>query len=93
MIKTVAQPREATLAGDMHVLRILPFCGGKMVGPFAFLDRMGPMDLKVGGGGDVPPHPHAWVALPLEVEECEPSFQHVPENAEVRIDDQTFALP
>jgi len=29
-----------------------------MVGPFAFLDEMGPIEIKAGTTGDVPPHPH-----------------------------------
>lgn len=137
MIEQVIQVREVKLVGDMNVRRILPFRARRMVGPFAFLDEMGPIDLKPGASGDVPPHPHiglstvtylfsgelmhrdsigsqqviypgdvnwmtagkgiahseriplhlrekgsqlhgiqAWVALPLEAEETEPTFDH-----------------
>ena len=32
------------------------------VGPFVFLDQMGPVDLPAGTGMDVPPHPHIGLA-------------------------------
>ena len=123
----------------MPVNRILPHIKKRMVGPFIFLDHMGPMDLNAGEGLDVLPHPHiglstltyllegkllhqdslgnnieivpgdvnlmtagkgivhserepldlrdqahrvngiqCWLALPAELGEMEPSFQHVP---------------
>jgi hypothetical protein len=137
MIEQVIPVREVDLIGDLKVKRILPFRSRRMVGPFTFLDEMGPMDLRPGAVGDVPPHPHiglstvtylfsgelihrdslgskqaicpgdvnwmtagkgiahseripshpreeshqlhgiqAWVALPRESEETEPSFDH-----------------
>jgi len=42
----------------MPVNRILPHIKKRMVGPFIFLDHMGPMDLAAGEGLDVLPHPH-----------------------------------
>jgi redox-sensitive bicupin YhaK (pirin superfamily) len=123
----------------MPVNRILPHIKKRMVGPFIFLDHMGPMDLDAAEGLDVLPHPHiglstltyllegkllhqdslgnnieivpgdvnlmtagkgivhserepldlrdkahrlngiqCWLALPAEMGEMEPAFQHVP---------------
>jgi redox-sensitive bicupin YhaK (pirin superfamily) len=142
VIESIIEPRAASLPGEMKVKRVLPMRGGKMVGPFAFLDHMLPFEFSTGSGGDVAPHPHiglstvtfllsgeiehrdsigtiqritpgdlnwmtagkgivhserippelrtrggvlhgvqAWVALPREFEECEPSFQHFPAKA------------
>lgn len=58
MIDQVIQVREVNLTGDMKVKRILPFRERRMVGPFTFLDEMGPVSLEPGTTGDVPPHPH-----------------------------------
>lgn len=40
------------------VLRILPNADKRMVGPFVFIDHMGPADFNAGEGIDVRPHPH-----------------------------------
>ncbi|MBE7440157.1 MAG: pirin family protein [Spirochaetales bacterium] len=125
--------------GHFQVQRILPSRKKRMVGPFIFLDQMGPTELNAGQGLDVLPHPHIglstltylfegsilhrdslgneqqiepgavnwmtagrgivhserssqesrsamrtlhglqiWVALPVEQEETEPSFDHYP---------------
>lgn len=58
MIEQVIEPREVTLMGDLRVKRILPFRARRAVGPFTFLDEMGPVALRPGSAGDVPPHPH-----------------------------------
>lgn len=42
--------------GDVVVGRVLPAPLRRMVGPFIFLDEMGPVDLP--HGVNVPPHPH-----------------------------------
>ena len=42
--------------------RVLPSAKRKMVGPFIFLDRMGPTLLPAGEGVDVRPHPHIGLA-------------------------------
>ena len=48
-----AQPRD--LGGGVTVGRVLPALAKRFVGPFLFLDHMGPMDpLAI----DVRPHPH-----------------------------------
>ncbi len=48
--------------GSFEVLRILPWAGGRMVGPFIFLDQMGPAVFAPGAGIDVRPHPHIGLA-------------------------------
>lgn len=131
-------PARAHDLGDLQVGRVLPAAARRMVGPFIFLDHIGPQSLRapVPRSADVRPHPHinlatvtylfegeithrdslgfeqvirpgevnwmtagrgishserfdglravggrlhglqAWVALPVEHEEVEPSFQH-----------------
>lgn len=54
-------PREVDL-GSFTVRRILPFVHRRMVGPFVFLDHMGPAHFNVGQGIDVRPHPHIGLA-------------------------------
>ena len=136
MIDLVIDAKRKDLGG-FEVGRILPFHARRMVGPFVFLDHMGPAEFDPGMGIDVRPHPHiglstvtylfegeivhrdnldftqairpgevnwmtagrgivhsertdpairihggpmhgmqAWVALPTESEEVEPSFHH-----------------
>ena len=42
--------------------RALPSIPRRMIGPFVFLDEMGPVRLAPGGGLDVRPHPHIGLA-------------------------------
>ncbi len=44
--------------GNFMVGRLLPFKQKRTVGPFAFIDHMGPAALKDYENLDVPPHPH-----------------------------------
>ncbi|MBZ4189871.1 pirin family protein [Niabella sp. 3A5MI-3] len=44
--------------GNFFVGRLLPFRQRRMVGPFIFIDHMGPAELKDYQNLDVPPHPH-----------------------------------
>jgi redox-sensitive bicupin YhaK (pirin superfamily) len=44
--------------GDFWVGRLLPFREKRMIGPFIYIDHMGPVELKAGQHFDVPPHPH-----------------------------------
>jgi hypothetical protein len=53
--------RERDLGG-FSVRRILPYEGGKMVGPFIFFDHLGPAQFEPGHGIDVRPHPHISLA-------------------------------
>lgn len=141
-----ARPRDI---GNFPVRRLLPAIARRRVGPFIFLDHMGPTTLPPGQGVDVRPHPHialatltylfegeidhrdslgtfqtirpgevnwmiagrgvahsersgpearkngarvhgiqSWIALPLEHEEMEPSFEHHDVGAlpELRVD-------
>ena len=57
MIELVIPARRKDLGG-FEVGRVLPFPQRRMVGPFIFLDHMGPADFGPGGGIDVRPHPH-----------------------------------
>ncbi len=54
-------PREADIGG-LHVRRILPYVKRRMVGPFVFLDHMGPAHFAAHQGINVPPHPHIGLA-------------------------------
>ena len=60
-IAQVVESRVRDLGG-FEVRRILPFSGGRMVGPFIFLDHMGPVTFSAGQGIDVRPHPHVCLA-------------------------------
>ena len=48
--------------GGFKVRRVLPSRAFRLVGPFIFLDHMGPLTLPVGQGIDVLPHPHIGLA-------------------------------
>jgi redox-sensitive bicupin YhaK (pirin superfamily) len=60
-IAQVVESRKRDLGG-FEVRRILPYGGGRMVGPFIFLDHMGPVSFAAGHGIDVRPHPHVCLA-------------------------------
>ncbi len=129
--------KQHDLGGGLIVNRVLPDRKKRMVGPFTFLDHMGPLTTNPGQETDVRPHPHIglstltylfdgrivhrdslgsvveinpgevnwmtagkgithserapdsekglarrlhglqiWIALPIESEDCEPSFNH-----------------
>lgn len=59
MWQAVFEQRRHSLGG-FDVGRVLPVATGGMVGPFIFLDHMGPVDLPAGlpHDADVRPHPH-----------------------------------
>lgn len=59
-IERIISSRRRQLAGGLQVGRVLPFHARRMVGPFIFLDHMGPVDLAPGipSALDVLPHPH-----------------------------------
>jgi redox-sensitive bicupin YhaK (pirin superfamily) len=63
MIELVIDQRRRNLGG-FEVGRVLPFPGRRMVGPFIFLDHMGPVDFPPGipRSVDVRPHPHIGLA-------------------------------
>ncbi len=61
-IELLVQGRAHDLGGGFAVRRVLPSVKRRMVGPFIFLDHFGPMDVPVGGGMEVRPHPHIGLA-------------------------------
>lgn len=60
IIETLAGSAKAI--GPLTVQRLLPAPTRQAVGPFLFLDVMGPAALPAGAGVDVPPHPHIGLA-------------------------------
>jgi redox-sensitive bicupin YhaK (pirin superfamily) len=61
MIRTVIRPRPRDL-GSFSVLRVLPAAVQRSMGPFVFVDHIGPAVLGAGQGIDVRPHPHIGLA-------------------------------
>jgi len=57
-LEVVVVPRTHDLGDNFEVRRVLPSRQRRMVGPFVFLDQMGPHVLSAGRGLDVRPHPH-----------------------------------
>lgn len=60
-IRQIIVPRSRDLGG-LEVARVLPSRQRRMVGPFVFLDQMGPARFPAGNGLDVPAHPHIGLA-------------------------------
>ena len=60
-IHMTIQPRRKDL-GDFEVARLLPAPQRRQIGPFVFLDHMGPARFAPGQGIDVRPHPHIGLA-------------------------------
>ncbi|MFV8325939.1 pirin family protein [Flavobacterium sp. ZS1P14] len=56
-IKLIIEERPSNI-GNFMVGRLLPFREKRMVGPFAFIDHMGPTSMSDYENFDVPPHPH-----------------------------------
>ena len=139
-VELTIEPRVRSL-GEFDVRRVLPAAKRRMVGPFVFLDHMGPAVFPPDHGIAVRPHPHiglatitylfegeimhrdslgyrqlieagavnlmtagrgivhseragddlavtsrlhgiqSWIALPLELEEMEPTFLHYPASS------------
>jgi quercetin 2,3-dioxygenase len=53
----ISESRESQV-GSISVRRALPRKGRRTVGAWCFLDHFGPLDVTVGDGMDVAPHPH-----------------------------------
>lgn len=53
-----ALPDRAVQLGALEVHRVLPVRGRRMIGPWCFLDRFGPLSFKDEKVMDVAPHPH-----------------------------------
>lgn len=62
IVETVVDTRARDLVDGFKVRRALPSRQRRMVGPFIFLDQMGPEVLREGRGLDVAPHPHIGLA-------------------------------
>jgi redox-sensitive bicupin YhaK (pirin superfamily) len=62
VIELEIEGRKRSLGGGVVVDRILPAARRKMVGPFIFVDRFGPVTVPAGMGVDVRPHPHIGIA-------------------------------
>jgi redox-sensitive bicupin YhaK (pirin superfamily) len=62
ILETVIVTRVREIVDDFKVRRALPSAKRRMVGPFIFLDQMGPEVLRAGRGLDVAPHPHIGLA-------------------------------
>ena len=54
----IAYPGKTVMLGNIPVVRALPVRERRMVGPWCFLDRFGPMTFTEGKPMDVAPHPH-----------------------------------
>lgn len=61
-ITQVLVPHTHDLGDGFIVRRALPSRQRRMVGPFTFLDQMGPHSFPAGSGVDVRPHPHIGLA-------------------------------
>jgi redox-sensitive bicupin YhaK (pirin superfamily) len=60
-IATILKPRPRVIDG-FPVARALPTRERRLVGPFCFLDHLGPAELEPGHAMDVRPHPHIGLA-------------------------------
>ncbi|MEM9714688.1 MAG: pirin family protein [Actinomycetota bacterium] len=70
-IELVVEARRRQISDEMAVSRTLPFRLRRNVGPFVFVDTMGPVRFEPGEVFDVEPHPHiglATITLLLEGE-------------------------
>ena len=61
-LEATVVPATRDLGDGFKVRRALPSIQRRMVGPFVFLDEMGPVELAAGTGLDVRPHPHIGLA-------------------------------
>ena len=59
---TTIAPRVHDLGGGFNVRRAVPSVQARSVGPFVFVDHMGPATFESGTGVDVRPHPHIGLA-------------------------------
>lgn len=53
-----ALPDRAVKLGALEVHRVLPVRGRRMIGPWCFFDRFGPLQFEAEKAMDVGPHPH-----------------------------------
>src|SRR5690554_8240055 len=82
-VKLIIEERAANI-GSFMVGRLLPFRQKRMVGPFIYIDHMGPVKLSERDNFDVLPHPH--IGLSTLTFLFEGSFLHgTPLGTEVKI--------
>ncbi|MCC6338148.1 MAG: pirin family protein [Myxococcales bacterium] len=60
-VEAIVTARAMSLGG-LAIARVIPSLERRTVGPFVFLDHLGPAGLAPGAGFDVPPHPHIGLA-------------------------------
>lgn len=53
-----ALPQREVRLGELSVVRLLPVRGRRMIGPWCFVDRFGPLQFREQKPMDVAPHPH-----------------------------------
>jgi redox-sensitive bicupin YhaK (pirin superfamily) len=70
-VEVLIHPATRDLGDGFQVRRALPNTQRRMVGPFVFLDQMGPSRLAPGQGLDVRPHPHIGLATVTYLSEGE----------------------
>ncbi|MCB1489614.1 MAG: pirin family protein [Bauldia sp.] len=68
LIDTVIVPRARDIGG-FTVGRVLPAVGRRMVGPFIFMDQVGPAEILMTEQFDVLPHPHIGLATVTYIHE------------------------
>ncbi|HVB98758.1 MAG TPA: pirin family protein [Candidatus Dormibacteraeota bacterium] len=51
-------PARETSLGSLQIVRVLPIRQRRLVGPWCFLDRFGPLTFSQAKPMDVAPHPH-----------------------------------
>lgn len=61
-VELLIEARSRELVPGFSIRRILPYAQRRNVGPFVFLDHMGPVDAGPRGLADVRPHPHIGLA-------------------------------
>lgn len=61
-VEMMISAKSKDLGGGFIVRRALPNIKKRMVGPFIFFDHMGPVELEMGHGMDVRPHPHIGIS-------------------------------
>ena len=54
----IGYPNRSAKLGDLNISRALPIRERRLVGPWCFLDRFGPLKFAAGKPMNVPPHPH-----------------------------------
>lgn len=57
-LSVTAYPNRETSLGSLQISRALPIRERRMVGPWCFLDRFGPVSFRDENPMSVPPHPH-----------------------------------